>query len=428
MLARAVFVAFMNGLLLHHRALALPFKPAFDLIAAPGAALELTAIAVFFLSLFYNTFTAVNPDARRRLLLLDTAAVAGLLPLLVTIIVLTIRGIAFRGWDAAVSIGMLFIFPATMAHVILVHRAMDVRVVVRQGVQYLLATGSIRVLQVVVSIGIMVAVASMGASTSVPFRIALIFLGFVLLAAIGGLAQRLRGWIDRRFFREAYEADAILADLAARVRTMVETFSLLATVATRVAAALHVPRIAILLEDGGTFRPAYALGYPAPPATSFSDQSLTVRRLSKTQHALVNFDNADSWVQLANDEERAALEELNPELLLPMSLNEKVLGIMSLGPKRSEEPFSKTDIRLLDSVPAQTGLALEYGRLTETIKAEAVAREKRNRELELAREVQERLFPQVFPRLPGLDYSAKCRPALIVGEGKPGPGTICGHR
>ncbi len=58
---------------------------------------------------------------------------------------------------------------------------------------------------------------------------------------------------------------------------------------------------------------------------------------------------------------------------------------------------------------------MEYGRLTEAIKAEAVAREKRNREMELAREVQERLFPQAFPRLPGLDYAAKCRPALVVG-------------
>jgi len=58
---------------------------------------------------------------------------------------------------------------------------------------------------------------------------------------------------------------------------------------------------------------------------------------------------------------------------------------MSLGPKRSEEPFSPTDLRLLSSVAAQTGLALENGRLTEAIKEEARAREKHQRELELGR-------------------------------------------
>jgi sigma-B regulation protein RsbU (phosphoserine phosphatase) len=415
MLVRGVFIGFLGALVLHHQSLALALRPVFNLIGKPGTWLELIAIAVFFVCLFYKTATAVNRDARRRLLLLDTAAVLGLLPFLIVLIVCIARGIPFQGWYAAVSIAMLFIFPLTMAYVIVVDRAMDVRVVVRQGVQYLLAAGSIRALQVVISVGIIVAAASMSAHTSIPRRVALISLGFVLLAGLRGFAQRLHGWIDRRFFREAYEADAILADLAAKVRTMAETGPLLETVATRIAAALHVPRIAILLEGGGAFRPAYALGYPAPPATSLSDQSLTVRRLSKVQHALVDFDNADSWVQLANDQERAALQQLRPELLLPLSLNERVLGIMSLGPKRSEEPFSKTDIRLLDSVAAQTGLALEYGRLTEAIKVEAVAREKRNRELELAREVQERLFPQEFPCLPGLEYAAKCRPALLVG-------------
>jgi len=415
LLARAVILGFVLGLLLHHQALTLAFRPALQLIATPGAILELLTVAVFFVCLFYKTATAVNPDARRRLLLLDTAAILGLLPFLILVILFNARGVGFHGWYGALSIAMLSIFPLTMAYVIVVDRAMDVRVVVRQGVQYLLATGSIRASQVVISIAIIIAAASMSANTGVALRVAFISLGFVLLGGVRGFAQHLRGWIDRRFFREAYEADAILADLATKVRSMTEIGPLLETVATRIADALHVPRIAILLEGNGAFRPAYALGYPAFPATCLSDQSLTVRRLRKTQHSLVDFDNAESWVQLADNDERAALQELKPELLLPLSLNDKVLGIMSLSAKRSEEPFSKTDIWLLDSVAAQTGLALENGRLTEAIKAEAGAREKRNRELELAREVQERLFPQEFPRLPGLDYAAKCRPALIVG-------------
>jgi len=61
--------------------------------------------------------------------------------------------------------------------------------------------------------------------------------------------SRLRRGVDRRFLREAYEADAILSDLATNVRTIVETRPLLETVATRIAESLHVPRIAILLDD-----------------------------------------------------------------------------------------------------------------------------------------------------------------------------------
>src|SRR5262245_34474592 len=34
---------------------------------------------------------------------------------------------------------------------------------------------------------------------------------------------------------------------------------------------------------------------------------------------------------------------------------------------------------------------------------------------EIAREVQQRLFPQVYPAVPGLDCAGACRPALEVG-------------
>jgi len=72
-------------------------------------------------------------------------------------------------------------------------------------------------------------------------------------------------------------------------------------------------------------------------------------------------------------------------------------------------------LRLLRSVASQTGLALENSRLTEAIASEAAQRERMNREVEIAREVQERLFPQDLPPVKGLDYFGGCRPALGVG-------------
>jgi sigma-B regulation protein RsbU (phosphoserine phosphatase) len=91
------------------------------------------------------------------------------------------------------------------------------------------------------------------------------------------------------------------------------------------------------------------------------------------------------------------------------------MGIISLGPKLSEEPYSNTDMRLLHAVASQTGLALENARLTESIRREIAARARVNRELEIAREVQERLFPQSLPSVDGLDYAGYCRPQQEVG-------------
>jgi sigma-B regulation protein RsbU (phosphoserine phosphatase) len=64
---------------------------------------------------------------------------------------------------------------------------------------------------------------------------------------------------------------------------------------------------------------------------------------------------------------------------------------------------------------AQTALALEVARLTTAIGREMAQRERLNRELEIAREVQEHLFPQRLPSVPDLDYCGRCRPAREVG-------------
>jgi phosphoserine phosphatase RsbU/P len=72
-------------------------------------------------------------------------------------------------------------------------------------------------------------------------------------------------------------------------------------------------------------------------------------------------------------------------------------------------------LRLLKSVATQTGLALANAQLTSAIAVEVGRREKMNREIEIAREVQERLFPQKLPPVAGVDYCGRCRTALGVG-------------
>jgi sigma-B regulation protein RsbU (phosphoserine phosphatase) len=132
----------------------------------------------------------------------------------------------------------------------------------------------------------------------------------------------------------------------------------------------------------------------------------------------VYLDDPDSWLYRepeVSEEDRAKLSQLQSELLLPLSTRDKLLGFISLGPKLSDEPYSGTDVRLLKSVAAQTGLALENARLMSAIAGEVAHRERLNREVEIAREVQERLFPQTLPPIEGIEYSGACRPALGVG-------------
>jgi sigma-B regulation protein RsbU (phosphoserine phosphatase) len=242
--------------------------------------------------------------------------------------------------------------------------------------------------------------------------------GVWIIFLLNGLTRRLANFVDRRFFRETYQADQILGELADKVRTIVETKPLLETVTQRISEALHVQPVAVLLDGDGPYRPAYALGMDAQADLVFADNSGTVQQLKREQQALrVYFDDPNGWLYRPeiSAEERQSLAALQAELLLPLAVKDELIGFMALGQKRSEAPYSGSDLRLLNSVATQTSLALEVSRLTETISAQVAQRERLNRELEIAREVQERLFPQRLPTVPGLDYWAECRPAREVG-------------
>jgi len=385
---------------------------------------NMTAIGMFFFILGVKSGTLKAPDARRRLQLMVYGTMAAMMPTFFIIlygIFTGMRGSFFDRvpfWFAITALLALLLFPLTMAYVIVVHRAMDVSVVVRQGLQYALAKNGVLVLQILLSVAVIFTAFSFVSNneTNRPQKLIFISLGIIGVFLIRLLAGKIKAWTDRRFFREAYNAEQILSDLSEDVRTMIETKPLLETVSSKISESLHVPQVALLLKNGGKFQPAYALGYKNAPNVSLNENDTTIEKLKTNEPLVIYQDDQDSWINNEGQTtERANLRELNSQLLLPFGAKNELSGLISLSPKLSDSPYTPTDLRLLKSVAAQTGLALENSRLTQVIVSEAAQKERINRELEIAREVQERLFPQELPRIEGLDYFGACRSALDVG-------------
>lgn len=384
------------------------------------------AVGSFFGFIFAKSSaqSLLPADARRRLRLLYWGATIAMTPVLLVSVLAAMRHKAFEllpQWLTYPLLVLLLLFPLTLAYVIVVQRAMDVSVVVRQGLQYGFAKTAIRVLQVLLILLISYFIMRLmtDRSASMFLKAAALVAGLIGVRRISRRADKVRSWIDRRFFREAYNTDQLLSELSDHVRGMVETKPLIETVAASISDTLHIPQVAVLLSGGEAFRPAYALGYNALPDVVFPPGAGAIKALqSSREPTRVYFDDPDSWLYRdpnIAEEDRQNLSRLQTELLLPLSARDRLLGFISLGHKRSEEPYSGTDVRLLKSVAAQTGLALENARLMSAMAEEIAQRERLNREVEIAREVQERLFPQTLPNIAGVDYAGACRPALGVG-------------
>jgi serine phosphatase RsbU (regulator of sigma subunit) len=110
------------------------------------------------------------------------------------------------------------------------------------------------------------------------------------------------------------------------------------------------------------------------------------------------------------------LAPLRPECLVPvLSRSSQWLGLIVLGMKLSEEPYSREDKMLLGSVASQAALALETITLAEQMAARMEADRKAEQEMQIARAVQSKLLPQQSPPLATLDYAGACIQARAVG-------------
>jgi sigma-B regulation protein RsbU (phosphoserine phosphatase) len=386
--------------------------------------LNLLCIVVYGIALVDKLRSATTADARRRMRVLTMGSLVGIGALLIIFVLLPHFGLQPQQHLWLTSIGFLLFFaaPFSFAYVVVVQRALDVRILLRMGTKYALARATLVTLEIaLVAILFLHFILPLflnkaDLALAIPVTIIAVAAVVKLFAARDSISHRIQRWLDRKFFREAYDAELVLSELSEQARRFTEVAPLVNTISRRISDVLHVSKIAVYLRHGRSFGVEHCLGIDDEAPKRFEESSSTVRNLARSnQPATLYHENPDGWFLLADDRERQALETLGTELLLPLAGRERLLGFMSLGPKRSEEPFTPSDLRLLQSVSTQAGLTLEISALVHSLASEAARRERIDREIEIAREVQERLYPQQIPSLPGHSIYGACRPAQGVG-------------
>lgn len=367
---------------------------------------DIFCVVLYWVLLVDKLRTASFAEARRRLQVLLAGSIVGLGSILIIFGLLPLLGIADPGdilWLDSLAIVLMLFFPLTLAYVVIVQRAMDVRILLRMGSKYLLASTTVKVFRVagiaalIWFIAIPLFTHRHGPLKTAFLSAVLVLFGFLFLnkRSPTDLLQR---WIDRKFFREAYDAETMLSQLAKTAQTISDPAALIQTVSQRISDVLHIEQLTVLLCSNGSFQPAYAIG----PSLATPVRALDQARFSSSP-----------IFNSANDGRTP--DPQSPELLLPLPGRTQLLGVMALGPKRSEEPYTPSDLRLLESVSVQTGLGLELSETAASLAAAAVERAHIAREIEIAREVQERLFPQRLPLIAGVNLAGFCRTVFGVG-------------
>jgi serine phosphatase RsbU (regulator of sigma subunit) len=109
------------------------------------------------------------------------------------------------------------------------------------------------------------------------------------------------------------------------------------------------------------------------------------------------------------------LKEAGAVLVVPMISAGVPVGVLALGPRKSERDYTTDDRQLLDALARNAAPAIRVGQLVREQQVEALRRERIEQQLNVARLVQRKFLPKSLPELPGWRMAAFYRPALIVG-------------
>ena len=310
-----------------------------------------------------------DPDHRRRVRWVVFGSVAGLSPLLVhRVLDLTLRLTGhddlYRVWPAGTLIANLFlvIIPYATGYAIVRHRALGVSVVIRQSVKYLLARKVLQMILLLPVIGLIVPVVrNPNRTVSELFLQNSIYLNLLLLGALSvGLRYRLqlRNWVDRQFFREAYNQEKILRELIGKIRELDSISEISRLVSQEVESALHPRRLSVFYREKE--KSDLTLGYSSGGGSSELRIAETSRilQIMEESRGPLGFPLPRGFDLPGPEQEW--LERLETQLIVPITgSRQRLVGVLLLGEKRSEDAYTPTDRNLLEAIAAQMGVVHE---------------------------------------------------------------------
>jgi hypothetical protein len=353
------------------------FPPASLLAGFPVLVYENVCLVLALIVAVRNYRSLRDPGSRRRIRWVVAATLVGILPSVADFVASQLTGwIAPATWEvySPIAFVSLLCIPAAIATAIWKDQLFDIQVLVCRGLQYLFARAALRTLLALPIVVLAFSIVSnhdraIGAFLTQGW-------GLINIGLIGAIAlalesrQRLQTTLDRKFFREAYEQEQVLAHLIEEVRQRDSLGDVASLVTMRVDAVLHPASLHIFYR--AQERSERFDGHSSSGAVSGVQLSAQPALLLESGKSIRD---VPSGVQALPQHEHQWLVGLGVRLIVPIAgMRDQLVGALLLGERKSEEPYSATDRSLLQRLAVQIGLVYENQRLQELVRRDTDVR------------------------------------------------------
>jgi len=244
--------------------------------------------------------------------------------------------------------------------------------VVRRGAYYLFLTGAVGLAYLVASVVLYVVLqARVTDSGAFP-----VFFTLAVLVFFNPLRARLQALVDRVFFRTRYNGAQILAAVGAELAATLKRERIAALVCDAVLQA--IPNTGTRLHPGAPSEAGSVTG--VPPALL----------LRLAQGEILSSLDAGT---------RDGLAALGAELAVPLELRGELVGLLTIGAKRSGLRYTAGDVEFLRALAHEAAIALENARSYEALVALNARLEERVRERSVQLEGANRELAEAYAEL-----------------------------
>jgi serine phosphatase RsbU (regulator of sigma subunit) len=351
-----------------------------------------------------------NPLNKKPVLLFLIAFTFGMLiQLYVGTIAPAISDTVFNSPEYYMPIVLIVFVPIIFAYAIFKYHLLDVSIVVRNTIIYGTAMATVAGIYFVVIYLLGQGISRVIGAENQGFVAGIFFLIFAFI--FQSTKDKFQSFLTRKFYPEQFAYQKVLIQFSNDVSTVVGTNKILDLTTNTFIEALKINKFGILLRDyeKDVLTLTRAIGFTNK--TCFIEKSNLVS-VYKSKALVANYpviEQQDFESVFPGKSERLIEEGIYS--VIPMIVKSKVVGALLFGLKYSGSKFGGKDLELLTAAANQLAVSLENARLykteTEKIKIE--------RDLDLAKRIQQSLLPKHIPIVKGLDICGEMVPAMQVG-------------
>ncbi len=253
---------------------------------------------------------------------------------------------------------------------LLMHHLPDLAGITRHGVRYFLLT----LVTASVFLGSIYLAQYVAQFITLDRDIIVSMVGIALLLAI--LYPLLRQWmqkmLNRVLFGQGYDRERILREYSQGISNILDLNVLVTVAVGIISEAMEIQRGALLVCEEIPqlrLRPIKGMGALDVEPIVMSLDSPPIAYMIETGMPLLQYDmDLLPQFRTLSTQERTWFSRLEMEVYVPIRAQDQLLGILILGAKKTNEPYSSQDIALLRTLSGQTAVALENARLVDDLK------------------------------------------------------------